>query len=123
MEGMGPLPSGCGPFSCRRHYVPGVIGMSDPRTRNGNARRKLRARLRAEGRPCHICGQPIDYSLPAGHPWSFEVDELVPVSRGGSPLDYSNVDAAHRICNQRRGNRMPGDEGAKGLPIVRTRLW
>ena len=33
---------------------------------NGNAERKLKARLRAEGRPCHICGQPIDYSLPPG---------------------------------------------------------
>ena len=29
---------------------------------NGNAERKLKARLRAEGRPCHICGMPIDYS-------------------------------------------------------------
>lgn len=99
------------------------IGMTDPRNRNGSARRKLRARLRAEGRPCHLCGQPIDYSLPAGHPWSFEVDEIIPVSRGGDPLDYGNVDAAHRLCNQRRGNRMPGDSGAKGLPITRSRLF
>ena len=99
------------------------MGKRDPRKRNGNARRKLRDRLRAEGRPCHICGMPIDDSLPAGHPWSFEVDEIIPVSRGGNPLDYSNVDAAHRICNQRRGNRMPGDDGARGLPIVRTRLF
>ena len=99
------------------------MGKANPRNANGNARRKLRARLRAEGRPCHICGMPIDYGLPAGDPWSFEVDELVPVSRGGDPLDYSNVDAAHRICNQRRGNRMDGDEGAKGLPIVRSRLF
>ena len=57
----------------------------------------------------------------SGDPWSFEVDELLPVSRGGSPLDYSNVDAAHRICNQRRGNRMPGD--AKQYQIRRTRLF
>lgn len=99
------------------------MGKANPRNANGNARRKLRARLRAEGRPCHICGMPIDYGLPAGDPWSFEVDELVPVSRGGDPLDYSNVDATHRICNQRRGNRMDGDEGAKGLPIVRSRLF
>lgn len=95
----------------------------NPRTRNGNARRKLRARLRAEGRPCHLCEQAIDYSLPARDPMSFEVDELVPVSRGGDPLRYDNVDAAHRICNQRRGNRMPGDAGARGLPVVRSRLW
>lgn len=72
---------------------------------NGHARRKVRAWLRAQGRPCHICGQPIDYSLPAGNPMSFEVDEIVPVSRGGSPIDAGNVAPAHRICNERRGNR------------------
>ena len=73
--------------------------------RNGHRRRILRARLKAQGRPCHICGQPIDYSLPAGNPMSFEVDEIVPVSRGGSPIDMGNVAPAHRICNERRGNR------------------
>lgn len=57
------------------------------------------------GMDCHLCGRPIDYALPAGHPMSFEVDELVPVSKGGDPLDFNNVAAAHRICNQRRGNR------------------
>ena len=77
----------------------------NPRNANGNARRKLRARLKAMGMDCHLCGMPIDYSLPAGHPMSFEVDELVPVSRGGDPLDFANVAAAHRICNQRRGNK------------------
>ena len=91
----------------------------DPRTANGTTRRKNRARLRAEGRPCWICaafGRPsaIDYSLPAGHPFSFEVDELVPVSRwrdGGylSPeqcaADYANLAAAHRRCNQWRSNK------------------
>lgn len=77
----------------------------NPRNANGNARRKLRARLKAMGMDCHLCGMPIDYSLPSGHPMSFEVDELVPVSRGGDPLDFSNVAAAHRICNQKRGNK------------------
>lgn len=83
---------------------------SNPRSANGNARRKLRAWLRSQGRPCWICrafGRPgeIDYSLPAGHPLSFEVDELVPVSLGGDPLDRGNVDATHRCCNQWRSNR------------------
>lgn len=83
---------------------------SNPRNRNGNARRKLRIWLKAQGRPCWICRAfgldgEIDYSLPARHPLSFEVDELVPVSKGGSPLDRGNVDAAHRRCNQWRGNR------------------
>ncbi len=80
---------------------------------NGHARRKVRAWLKAQGMPCHICGQPIDYSLPAGNPMSFEVDEIVPVSRGGSPIDAGNVAPAHRICNERRGNRpLPIRRGA-----------
>lgn len=78
---------------------------SNPRTRNGNARRKLRKWLKDQGLPCHICGLAIDYTLPAGHPFSFEVDEIVPVSKGGSPLNKSNVAPAHRICNQKRGNK------------------
>ena len=85
-------------------------GSSNPRYAKGTARAKLRNRLRAEGRGCWICrafGRPdaIDYSLPARHPRSFEVDDLVPVSRGGDPVAYANVDAAHRECNIWRGNR------------------
>ena len=87
--------------------------MSANRYSNGNARRKLRNRLKAEGRGCWICrafGRPdrIDYELPARHPLSFEVDELIPVSKGGSPIDYLNVDAAHRCCNEwRRDKTVP----------------
>lgn len=84
--------------------------MSTPsRYANGHARREVRAWLRAQCLPCHICGRPIDYSLPAGDPMSFEVDEIVPVSKGGSPIDRGNVAAAHRICNERRGNRSIAD--------------
>lgn len=86
-----------------------MASRSNPRRANGSRRTRLRERLRAEGRGCWICrafGRPdaIDYSLPHGHPLSFEVDELVPVSLGGDPLDYANVDAAHRRCNGWRGN-------------------
>ena len=88
---------------------------------NGNAERKLKARLRAEHRPCHLCHQPIDYSLPSGDPWSFELDHITPRSRGGALYDYENCDAAHRICNQRKGIRMPGDSQA--FEIRRTRLF
>ena len=79
---------------------------SKSRYSNGNARRKLRARVKAEGRPCAICGQPIDYSLPACHPLSYELDEIVPFSLGGSAIDYDNVQATHRICNQRKSNKV-----------------
>lgn len=100
------------------------MGKPNPRRANGHRRDELRRWLRAQGRPCHICGLPIDYSLPAGHPMSFEVDEIVPVSMGGSPFDRDNVDAAHRICNQRRGNK-PAAQGprARDLPCVTSQPW
>jgi len=86
---------------------------SNPRQRNSNARRKLRLWLKSRGEPCALCGGAIDYSLPAGDPMSFEMDEIIPVSRyylGGyatpeqCALDRDNVQATHRICNQRKGN-------------------
>lgn len=82
----------------------------NPRRTNGAVRDKVRARLRAEGRGCWICrafGRPdaINYDLPAGHPGAFEVDELIPVSKGGSPLAYDNLDATHRACNEWRSNK------------------
>lgn len=104
----------------------GELGMGRKRrgevwNSNGNAKRKLRARLKAEGRPCHLCGQPIDYDLPAGDPWSFELDHIVPLARGGNPYDYDNAAASHRICNERKGCRMPQDQAP--LTIRRSRLW
>lgn len=64
---------------------------------NGSRRRAIRERWRSIGAPCALCRKSIDYSLPAGHPMSFEVDEIVPVSRGGNPLDFANTQPAHRV--------------------------
>ena len=103
--------------------------MTNPRYKNGSARRKIRARLKAIGAPCALCGRPIDYSLgyitdrngkKHPHPMMFVVDEKIPVSRyteGGyeSPtqaaLDWSNVQAAHYICNARKG------DGRRKMPV------
>ena len=49
----------------------------NPRTKNGHRRRELRRWWKAQGLPCALCGQPIDYDLPAGNPLSFEVDEII----------------------------------------------
>lgn len=83
--------------------------------RNGHRRRILRNRVKQMGLPCAICGEPIDYSLPAGDPWSYELDEIIPVSLGGSELDTDNVQPTHRICNERKGNRI-GFSAAKREP-------
>jgi 5-methylcytosine-specific restriction endonuclease McrA len=93
---------------------------NNPRWSNGNFRRKIRARFKAAGYPCHICGKPIHYDEPSDskHPWSFVVDEIVPCSRYreggyGSPeeacRDVSNLAPAHYYCNNMKSNHMPGD--------------
>lgn len=110
--------------------------MSNPRRANGAKRTALRNRVKALGLPCAICGQPIDYSLTTyldprdgkekRHPYSYELDEIVPVSKGGSPFERSNVQPTHRICNQRRGNgemRVPIDAGPPEERLPKSRLW
>ena len=53
---------------------------------------------------CGICKQRIE-------PWErMHIDHIVPRSRGGSD-ERSNLQAAHAVCNLRKGNRMPPPEG------------
>ncbi len=87
---------------------------SNPRQANGHRRRKVRAQVLREEHDCWLCGNPVDKSLPAGHPYAPEIDEVVPVSLGGSPFDRSNCRLSHRIHNQQRGN------GLRRLPRKRS---
>ena len=90
------------------------MSKANPRYANGARRTAIRARWRAIGDPCALCGLPIDYDLgfvvdprtgkKRLHPMAFVVDEIVPVSLGGDPLDFANTRPAHNICNARRGN-------------------
>ena len=106
---------------------------NNPRRANSTKRNRIRRILKERGGPCHICKLPIDYSLPPGDPMSFEVDEIVPVSRyweGGyrsaqeCALDIGNCAPAHRICNQRRGNKAIGEMGkADRLALPLSRQW
>lgn len=96
---------------------------SNPRSKNGNLRRKHRARLRSTGAPCGICkGKlgPIHYDEPSDskHPLSFVIDEMRPVSRWrefgyASPEaaanDWNNLQAAHYCCNAAKSNRTQGE--------------
>ena len=83
----------------------------NPRTANGHRRREIRARVLAEESHCGVCGGLVDKSLsllPDGSvdPLRAEVDEIVPVSRGGSPYVRSNCQLTHRICNARKRDRV-----------------
>lgn len=92
---------------------------TNPRHKNGNLRRKHRARLKALGGPCGICKGlrgPINYDEPsdAKHPLSFVIDEILPISkywmygyesREAAAQDWNNLQAAHYICNAEKKDK------------------
>lgn len=102
----------------------------NPRTANGNLRRKQRERFRAMAAPCGICGGalgPIRYDQPsdAKHPLSFVIDEIKPVSkyklygydsREAAAQDWNNLQAAHYACNAAKSDR----QTPKKQPILRV---
>ena len=55
---------------------------------------------------CHICGQPIDYSVrPSSEPWAWEPDHVLPVSQHPElELDLNNIKASHMECNRARSD-------------------
>ena len=96
--------------------------MGTPRNANGHRRRELRARVLAEETHCALCGGWVDKTLTmtpgvhgprctggcAGcvpHDQRAEVDEDIPVSRGGSPYERTNCRLMHRACNRWKSNR------------------
>ena len=69
-------------------------------------RRRIIAQVRAEEPYCWLCGYPIDLARDAQRdPLGSVVDEVIPRSRGGSPLDRANVRHAMRLCNGIRGTK------------------
>lgn len=99
--------------------------MGNPRRANGHRRDQVRRRVLAEETHCWLCGGPVDTTLPHGLPESPEVDEVVPVSLGGSPFDRTNCRLSHRLCNQRRGNgtRRQATFIPPMATLVTTRRW
>ena len=82
--------------------------------------------------PCGICGGrlgPIHYDEPsdAQHPLSFVIDEIRPISKwkqygSDSPAaaaqDWTNLQAAHWICNQKKSNKTDLNEVRATLKMV-----
>lgn len=116
--------------------------MKNPRHQNKTLRNKYRARLKAMGCECGICHGalgPIHYEEPSDskHPLSFVIDEVKPVSRYkefGYPSpraaaeDWSNLQAAHWICNAKKSNHVAGEERLNKnilriMPIEQDGAW
>lgn len=94
-----------------------MTAKTNPRYKNGNLRRKHRARFKAIGARCAICGGEIHYDEPsdAKHPLSFVIDEIIPVSKywvGGygsreeCANDWNNLQAVHWVCNAKKGAKI-----------------
>lgn len=78
---------------------------ANPRKANGARRRAVTARVMHEEDSCHLCGGYVDTTLPPHQPGSPEIDEIIPVSKGGSPVNRKNCRLAHRACNNHRSNQ------------------
>lgn len=89
------------------------------RVANGARRRQVRARVLAAYDVCAICGQPVDKTLRTPHPMSPEVDELIPVSKGGDPYSFENCRLTHRRCNRLKSDRT--DDYARALLAGKAR--
>lgn len=115
--------------------------MPNPRRTNGHRRDQVRAHVLAEEHDCALCGEPVDKTLTMAwgehgprcrntacpgcvpHPMRAEVDEIVPVSLGGSPYERTNCQLTHRRCNQRRGNGRVARPETTRTAYQTTRPW
>lgn len=79
----------------------------DPRKKNPALRRQLRARIFSQSDVCALCGYAVDKTLGPYTPESPELDEKIPVARGGDPFDINNLQLTHRKCNRAKSDKMP----------------
>jgi hypothetical protein len=70
-----------------------------------NARETYKQRCAQANEPCHLCGQPIDYTLSGRDPWGFTADHIEPIATGGRLLPGDQgLRPAHLRCNSARGD-------------------
>lgn len=62
-----------------------------------------------DGWICGLCHKKIDKRLKHGHPMAVQLDHIIPFTKGGGHL-RTNVQASHRICNNRKYNLGGGEQ-------------
>jgi 5-methylcytosine-specific restriction endonuclease McrA len=85
-----------------------------PPKRSGTYSRDA-AKIRASATVCHICGKPFTPDDPA------VADHIHPRAFGGSD-HISNLAAAHKSCNGRKGATLPSWSERQGPGLAR-RVW
>jgi len=88
--------------------------------RNGTAYTRLAAQVAAAGKVCSLCGKPMNQTGNNGrrlyiypHPMSAVADHKVSIHAGGSLMDPANLQPAHKICNERKGDGMRTPQGPR----------
>jgi hypothetical protein len=108
---------------CARHGTPGQCEICHARNFNKNNKRRgpqgerAPALSKADKRKlceqqkwkCSLCGKKLNSKLRSTHNMGVTIDHVIPVSKGGTG-DLANLNAAHRICNIKKGNRSLGPE-------------
>lgn len=49
---------------------------------------------------CALCGRPVDFDKKFPDPWSATVDHIIPIQKGGDPVNMDNLQLAHLQCNR-----------------------
>lgn len=76
-----------------------------------------------DGAVCWLCGNDVDLTAPHGSGWAGSVDHVVPRARGGGNEDR-NLRLAHRLCNSRRGSRVPELDWPREVPVAdHAEIW
>lgn len=58
---------------------------------------------------CRICGRHLKRNAVVPHPLAPTIDHIVPLAKGGTH-EPANVQAAHFLCNSRKGDRATEDQ-------------
>ena len=70
------------------------------------------------GNRCYLCGHDIDVTiLDRNDPLHLEIDHIWPISRGGRDT-WENTAPVHRVCNQRKGNRLVACARWEDGPVI-----
>lgn len=95
--------------ACQRRLPSAIEGKANRRARRRALKRTATVEIvyrrvvyDRDGWTCQLCTKPLRRDVRAPHPLSATLDHIVPLASGGDH-SYRNIQAAHFICNSRKG--------------------